>query len=1254
MKTFSKLIILIAVLILSNLNSQAQKNYNVLENSNQQIRITFTTSEITSINVKTDLGNFSRIQMNDYLSSSEVGNPELPEMVKLLEIPICNALQMEVIPGNYTDYDASALGIQNPIFPAQPSYSKSFDGPIALVKNNTTYSTNAFYGKSELATVEIKGIMRNINLASISISPIQYNPVTNQIRVYQSIEVKITFVNPNFTETNRIKQLHASPLFQVAESNVINPKEGPTFAEMNYTPVKLVIVAPQMFADQLASYVAWKRRKGFIVDLALTSNAAVGTTTTSIKNYLKAQYENATLSNPAPTFVLFVGDVAQIPTFNGVSASHVTDLYYATYTTGDSIPDCYYGRFSATSEAQLAPQLEKSLMYEQYTMPDPTYLDKAVLVAGTDASFGPTHANGQMNYLANNYINTGYGYSTIYTHLYPASSQAAQIRTEIGTGVGYANYTAHCGSSGWADPSFETSHVPAMANENKYGLMIGNCCQSGMFGETECFGEALLRAPKKGAMAYIGASNYSYWDEDYYWSVGVRSAIAANTTYQAANIGAYDRLFHTHNETSDKWMTTNGALVHAGNLAVESSSSSMKLYYWEIYHLFGDPSIMTYLTQAPVMTVTASQVLMIGANSMSVTAAPYAYVALVKNGVLLGAAFADASGNANLTFDPLSEPGTCELAVWAQNYQQYFSTIDVIVPSGSYVIASTATVTPGDVPYFNSILSLDLILSNLGVANASNVYVKLSSPSPYVTVLNDSIFVGSIVQGNNHDLSGAFSVQIANFVPNQTPAQLNFEIHSNNNIFNKVLTLNLLAPHLVFETSTITANTGNNDGIVDPGETITVTVTNKNEGQGTLYALTSRLNSFYSGATITNNMDSIEAIASGQSVSSEYTVQIASTVTPGTIIPLYHTFYKGDYVVNKVIYIVVGRVMEDFETNTFTTYPWVNSSNAWIIVNSNVYAGTYSAKSKNNLSNNGSSALQITLTALSDGNISYFRNVSSEDGYDFFNFYIDGVEKESISGTTGSWALSSFPVAAGSHTYKFEYKKDNSQISGSDCAWIDNITFPPFGTVAQADIAQLQIVDHTITVNAEEVSPIPFETNAQITVNFTNPSAITAQNIEAHLDTDHPDVIINQGTTQLPVPNMLQNDNQSVTFPVRSQSRNLTSANVNFVFSLQYNGTVIDYPFSALFEGIAQGICEMNEMECLMFPIPAKNYLTVQTENPIQSIELIDLNGKRINYISSVESNNHTFAVSGLSSGIYFVKVVDVNQKIAVKKLIKQ
>ena len=35
-----------------------------------------------------------------------------------------------------------------------------------------------------------------------------------------------------------------------------------------------------------------------------------------------------------------------------------------------------------------------------------------------------------------------------------------------------------------------------------------------------CFGEGLLRANNKGAVGYIGGSNNTYWDEDFWWAVG--------------------------------------------------------------------------------------------------------------------------------------------------------------------------------------------------------------------------------------------------------------------------------------------------------------------------------------------------------------------------------------------------------------------------------------------------------------------------------------------------------------------------------------------------------------------------------------------------------------------------------------------------------------------------------------------------------------------------------------------------------------
>ncbi len=711
MKTVIKSLVSLILLIAFSVGLHAQQAYRLMHNDSKKIQLRLNSTTLSSVEVKTELGNFSRLMMDQFHSSVQVGDPELPTLVKLIEIPLCDDIELRVTPGEFIIYDAAALDISYPVFPAQPSYEKSYEGPITLIKNDSTYEQNRFFAAVPLVTVNPIGQMRDYNLAELTFSPVSYNPVTEQFKVYQSVEVEIRFVNSRPEETAAMKRLYSTPMMGVPASLLMNPTD-PQPAELEHNPIKMVIVSDPMFEAQLAPFIEWKKRKGFIVDLALTSNPNVGTTTTTIKNYLQAQYDNATETDPAPTFVLFVGDVAQIPTFQGATGIHVTDLYYVTYTAGDYLPDAYYGRFSANNAAQLAPQLEKTLMYEMYTMPDPTYLDDAVLVAGTDDYWSPTHANGQVNYLSDNYINTGYGYSNIYKHLYPATSQAALIRQKIGNGVGFANYTAHCTSAGWSDPSFEIHHVSSMNNENKYGLIIGNCCQSGMFDNSACFAEMLLRADKKGAMAYIGASNSTYWNEDFYWTVGLRSIINANPTYQPNNLGAYDRLFHTHNEDHSEWMVSNMAICKAGNLAVQSSTSGRKKYYWEVYHLFGDPSVISYLTQPDEMNVTAPTVLTTGISSMSLTAAPYAYVALVKNGVLIGANFADAIGTVTLTFDPLTETGEYELAAWGQNYQQYFDTINVIDPSGAGCLTPIGITYSGVTTTSVDIEWVDLVTAN--------------------------------------------------------------------------------------------------------------------------------------------------------------------------------------------------------------------------------------------------------------------------------------------------------------------------------------------------------------------------------------------------------------------------------------------------------------------------------------------------------------------------------------------------------------
>jgi M6 family metalloprotease-like protein len=75
------------------------------------------------------------------------------------------------------------------------------------------------------------------------------------------------------------------------------------------------------------------------------------------------------------------------------------------------------------------------------------------------------------------------------------------------------------------------------------------------------------------------------------------------------------------------------------------------------------------------------------------------------------------------------------------------------------------------------------------------------------------------------------------------------------------------------------------------------------------------------------------------------------------------------------------------------------------------------------------------------GTATFWWKVSSEAGFDFLRFSIDGVVQDAIAGEVG-WVQQSYPVAAGIHTLKWEYSKDGSGSSGIDAAWLDQVVLP--------------------------------------------------------------------------------------------------------------------------------------------------------------------------------------------------------------------
>ena len=100
---------------------------------------------------------------------------------------------------------------------------------------------------------------------------------------------------------------------------------------------------------------------------------------------------------------------------------------------------------------------------------------------------------------------------------------------------------------------------------------------------------------------------------------------------------------------------------------------------------------------------------------------------------------------------------------------------------------------------------------------------------------------------------------------------------------------------------------------------------------------------------------------------------------------------------------------------------------------------------------------------MANDNVKFARKVSSEANYDFLNFYIDDVRVGQWSGELG-WEEVSFPINDGSHALRWSYQKDVSVNSGSDCAFIDKITFP--GTTTMIDVnEQLSPLSFSILPN---------------------------------------------------------------------------------------------------------------------------------------------------------------------------------------------
>ena len=703
------------------------------------LKASFSFSTIEAEDYNSERGIFSWLSMANTVIGGNEGEPQIPVINQLIAVPFGAQPRIEITSYSTTDYRLEDLGIHT-LVPRQPSVRKDKrPEDVPFVMNEAAYQTRGLRSEPT-ATVSVEGTMRGVQLGTMTIEPVSYDPVNNTLRVFNDIEVEVHFDGADAQATEDMLLRTYSPAFDNVYAQLFNNRAitdvYTDHPDLYNTPVKMLVICYSGFQGNAAleSWLQWKLQKGYYVDIYYTSET--GTTASAIASFIKTKYNASVSAGNAYTYLIVIGDTGQVPQYmtKTVDESCASDLGYSSVnfssSTSNYFPDMYYSRMSVENTTHLTNYINKVLTYEKYEFTDGgNYLNNVILVGGWDSSWTSRVAKPTINYTTNYYFkssNTTYGgfeNGTISATISTSSTQGYSGTNNgcyngINNGVCFLNYTAHGDKQEWYQPKMTAAHVATLTNTGKYFFGVGNCCLTGNFNNTSttyspgsaigtnaCFAETMIRVPNAGAVAYVGCSPYSYWYEDFYWAVGAHSYSAGNyPTQSASSKGVYDIMFE------DQYWNSASSLLYLGNLAVQQAVTNGNTtsgitdgncnnsahYYFQFYHTFGDGSVMPYITKPEVNTVTIPSTVTPGTTSITVNALAGSYVAVTDNSsVIYGVAEANSSGVATVNFtNAIPSSGTLYVVVTRQQYQPYFGTIS-IVGGTQYTITATASPSNG-------------------------------------------------------------------------------------------------------------------------------------------------------------------------------------------------------------------------------------------------------------------------------------------------------------------------------------------------------------------------------------------------------------------------------------------------------------------------------------------------------------------------------------------------------------------------------
>ncbi len=1008
-----------------------------IASSDNSIVINYAIPELDAESFADENGKWFRLGIPGHIPSSVVGKPELPVLSRLIILPTGYSYKIKISDIKTVRLKPSARRIKGNLVPVQEGQKngEQQDKPPFAIDRDL-YAKRK-YIESDTVKIEPVGTARGKKLATLSVLPVRYNPRSNAIDVITSMKIEVTFTGSG---SHRQKSLIPESLLpgDNLETGTLNYEPEDLITGYSDKPVRMIILTDTAFKKHLQPLIQWKTQKGFRLDVIYKGADLAGENYQDIKNSIADIYNSSSEDNPPPEYLMIVGSTSRIPYYG---TGRATDLYYGEFDgDGDYIPEMFIGRIPAADTTELKAVVSKIIQYEKFEFADTNrFYSNALATAGVDESH-QTHMNGQVNYNVSNYLNPSNKING-FNFLYPNAKKDTIIKL-INRGLSFINYTGHGSSTGWLYLNIETGDVPSLKNKNMYPFIISNACQTSRF-NTASFGNKLVLASQKGAIGFIGCSADSYWNEDYYWSIGV-GPVSLNPTYQSTGLGALDRLFHTHGESPSDWYVSMGQINYAGNLAVSASTSSNKKYYWEIYNLVGDPSVTPITGTPDSFKITLPDTLPNNLKSYSFIADPFSYIAVSHFDTLWDASHTSPTGAVTLDMPGLTND-SCLVVITGQNKVPLIKTIYFSSIAGSFINLSATEINDsldnnnGKADY-NETIFLKLTIGNLGSLSATGVSAEISSSSSFVTVEDGFANIGTILPGKESILHNDLRFRLTGDITDKSV--ITFDVKLREGTSEKLFKIDipvhspdLEITHYLIDDS----ETGNSNFIADPGENIEFLFNVENLGSSNASGVLS-ISSPDPEISIIEPSKASGILAAGNVVQVPLQAKISASAAEGTTVNLTAEINCDPYIAEKSFKLRIGRFQETFESASFRIFPWINvSEKPWTLTHSSPYEGVVSAKS-GAIIDNQSTVLAIKANYSAADSVRFYYKVSSETGYDNLFVRVNGVEILRKSGDI-PWTRTAVGLKEGMNMIEWIYKKDGSVSAGADCAWIDLIDF---------------------------------------------------------------------------------------------------------------------------------------------------------------------------------------------------------------------